>query len=695
VTLVNSACPFRSFSRLIFPVFIILALQPALLKKLVAGGPENLLLVVNSQSLESLAVANHYIALRGIPANNVLYLEGIPPNHHCVLQDFRDAIGEPVLKAIESRKLAGQIDTIAFSSGFPTCVVCPVIVDALREKVEIGDGKMFTPEASMTSMMAFYLYTRNNDPSFLLLDSNWYMSQESGDPLNRPFLEVDERVYKEGIAALVGEDWDEAIAKFEDLCNRHPGQVASRYQLARAYAGKKNVDQAVESLKLASRAGWSYRDYTEADAAFKPIASETAFQNVVASMPDMKYGRMPTRGFSGEVAWGPNGWPNSQPNQGKRIFLATLLGVYGGERGSTLPDILDMLQRSAKADSTFPQGSFYFAQTADVRTKCRESQFLDAAFELESLGFKVTIGSQDLPENRDNLLGCSVGAATPDWPSSHSRLAPGAIVDNLTSAGGLLFDKGSTQTPLTHFLNHGASGASGTVTEPFAIPNKFPHVRIHAHYARGCTLAEAFYQSVFGPFQLLIVGDPLCAPWAKRPGFSVGGIDEGMTIKDGLNLEFEPAADSPTIARYDLFIDGRMFARVPGSQQRFRVGSDGLPDGAHEIRVVAVDDSLIATRSSKIFQVRSESRGQKVELKIDGPDRYKLARNVLLAANSSFGERIEIRQNSRVVATIEGKSGESRIPCEKLGTGPVTLHAVVMDGDQEVRSNQVPIVIEY
>ena len=40
---------------------------------------------------------------------------------------------------------------------------------------------------------------------------------------------------------------------------------------------------------------------------------------------------------------------------------------------------------------------------------------------------------------------------------------------------------------------------------------------IQVHYARGCSLAEAFYQSVYAPYQLMIVGDPLCRPWANIP----------------------------------------------------------------------------------------------------------------------------------------------------------------------------------
>jgi len=55
------------------------------------------------------------------------------------------------------------------------------------------------------------------------------------------------------------------------------------------------------------------------------------------------------------------------------------------------------------------------------------------------------------------------------------------------------------QTPLTEFLRFGAAGASGTVTEPYAIPAKFPDPFVHVHYVAGCCLAESFYQSITGP----------------------------------------------------------------------------------------------------------------------------------------------------------------------------------------------------
>jgi hypothetical protein len=65
------------------------------------GGPENVFLVVNSSSADSLAVANAFAALRGIPPINVLMLpwqgsvEGVP------IATFRDELLRPILQAID------------------------------------------------------------------------------------------------------------------------------------------------------------------------------------------------------------------------------------------------------------------------------------------------------------------------------------------------------------------------------------------------------------------------------------------------------------------------------------------------------------------------------------------------------------------------------------------------------------------
>ena len=101
------------------------------------------------------------------------------------------------------------------------------------------------------------------------------------------------------------------------------------------------------------------------------------------------------------------------------------------------------------------------------------------------------------------------------------------------------------------------------MTEPYSIAEKFPSPMIHVHYARGCDVAEAFYQSVSGPYQLLIVGDPLCRPWAEIPRVSVAGVEPGAEVRGDLTLK--PAAtlaNDATVDHFELFIDGAASGRV-------------------------------------------------------------------------------------------------------------------------------------
>ena len=50
----------------------------SLASSLFAGdGAENLVLVINAESLASQTIANEYIALRGIPENRVIYLNNL------------------------------------------------------------------------------------------------------------------------------------------------------------------------------------------------------------------------------------------------------------------------------------------------------------------------------------------------------------------------------------------------------------------------------------------------------------------------------------------------------------------------------------------------------------------------------------------------------------------------------------------
>jgi hypothetical protein len=122
-------------------------------------------------------------------------------------------------------------------------------------------------------------------------------------------------------------------------------------------------------------------------------------------------------------------------------------------------------------------------------------------------------------------------------------------------------------------------------------------------------LAEAFYQSVAGPYQLLIVGDPLCAPWAQRPAVRVPELPNPVSGE----IRFQPMAvpqPGAAIGRFDLFINGvRRAVCLPG--HTLTLDTTQLPDGQHEFRLVAVIADAIQTQGHAIWtRRRGQSRAQ-------------------------------------------------------------------------------------
>ncbi len=93
------------------------------LRALATGGPENVLLVINARSPESLCIANHYAALRHIPPGNLLFLDWDPkqegPPGITDVNSFREKILFPVVREARRPLRSREIDYVIYSSGFP------------------------------------------------------------------------------------------------------------------------------------------------------------------------------------------------------------------------------------------------------------------------------------------------------------------------------------------------------------------------------------------------------------------------------------------------------------------------------------------------------------------------------------------------------------------------------------------------
>ncbi len=561
------------------------------------GGPENVLLVVNSASAESQTIANNYVQLRNIPPKNVVYFDWRGSDAHIDVNTLREKILQPIIKEIDARGLTSQIDYIVYSSSFPWSVD---FNSDLPEDARKDQAYQF-PVGSLTGL------------TYLL----------------RPVMSKDALLY----ARL----------------------TANHYMRLR-----ESIDDATYQIPTANPA-----DKLQAGAI--PAEPPQRLQEPVGK--DFSVG---SHGFRSWYGWGPDG--ELMETGGARYVLSTMLGVTYG-RGNSLKEILNYLRQSASADGIHPQGTIYYMDTGDVhRSGPRRPGFDMAVALLKQLGITAQIVQGDVPHDRSDVQGLLTGVADFNWATSGSVIRPGAICESLTSFGGDL-EASQIQTPLSVFLRFGAAGASGTVAEPFAIQNKFPYAMIQVHYARGCTLAEAFYQSVYSPYQLLIVGDPLCRPWANIPEVAVKGVTAGATLKGKATLYPSAALHTQgAVDRFYLFVDGvAVSACAAGDSLEFETAH--YSDGYHELRVVGVENSSIESQGRQIIPVHFDNYNKKMRFDAT-PRTVPPDRALKLKADAPGAIGVAFYLNERMIAKFSGASGEKTIDPSQLGAGPVTLRAI-------------------
>jgi hypothetical protein len=376
-----------------------------------------------------------------------------------------------------------------------------------------------------------------------------------------------------------------------------------------------------------------------------------------------------TLAFRGNRQYGDDG--RATAAGGRRYFLSTMLGVTAG-RGNTPAEVVNYLRRAAEADGTQPKGTIYFVENSDIRSKARQDLFPAAVEQLKALGVAAEILPGTVPLNKPDVQGAVLGTATFDWKASGSTILPGAICEHFTSFGGVM-SQGAGQTPLSELLRFGAAGASGTVTEPYAIPMKFPSPMVQVHYARGCTLAEAFYQSVLCPYQLLIVGDPLCRPWAKIPQVAVEGVKAGDVLRGTATLK-PSCRPAEAAERFELFLDGLRVAECKADGE-LKLDTAPLADGYHELRVVAVGPPPIETQGRLVLPVRVDNHRRKITAAVEGHGPRRADQPLTITVRAPGARGAVVLHGSRVVGRMTGAAGKITIPSDTLGAGPVRLRA--------------------
>lgn len=682
----------------------------------------DVVVVVNGASFNSRTLANHYVRMRNIPSLNVVVLSQVPSSEVITVEQFRSQILRPLLTEIERRNLHRHVRCITYSADFPTAI------DISTDLNPLGNlPKEITPKASISGATYLYRQMLADGAGYVNLGINFYCRRKLEDFFRNPAGSLSKPSWDLAQKHIANGEHADAAELLKELHAKYPYQFPIAYMAAAEFALCDQTDEAIELLGKAVEgcpecfeplkppaglSGWSAGGFLAQDSRFDSLRDNADFQILELALNPDQDSWQDSVGFNSATNWAPNGIAVPDANLGMRYLLCTVLGVTRGG-GTSVTEAVAALSRASEADSTHPDGKFFYCLTSDVRTTTRRTGYPDAINALQSMGFQAELIRKELPENEPRVLGVQFGTPTFDWQKTQSEFVAGAIADNLTSHGAVMTSKRG-QTKLTELLKAGVAGSSGTVIEPYSIQAKFPLPQMYVHYARGATLAEAFYLSVAGPYQLLVVGDPLCKPFSNAPNYKIGHdlrqleMGENLKVKlenEGISylnwvLEDQPKAEFKGSFSGDaisILVDGvqfmsdelRKLKSVP-NEVNFPPTNHSL--GFHELTLQFTSNDPLEQRSESVVPIWIGPRDA-ITLELEGieiatanesarTDRPLLAGSIslkeskLLAhVSAADAQQLSIWHDRELLASAEGDSAEFRVQLSSLGMGPVRLQA--------------------
>ena len=224
---------------------------------------------------------------------------------------------------------------------------------------------------------------------------------------------------------------------------------------------------------------------------------------------------------------------------------------------SNLSEAKALVDRGAASDYSFPTQSVYLVHfDFDPVRGLRYLNYDDSIFDNRVLGAENVVRTNAYaPSVPGYQLGSQFGLSIFNLPAN--LFAPGAMADVLTSYSGYLFETFG-QIHALYYLGAGATASYGTVAEPCLYLEKFPSPRNYFYQARGFSIAECYYMSVTNPYQGVLVGEPLAAPFAMPCVGAWSNLPSGAPLSGNTNLtvEFSAADPSRAVQQVDLFLDG-------------------------------------------------------------------------------------------------------------------------------------------
>jgi uncharacterized protein (TIGR03790 family) len=392
--------------------------------------------------------------------------------------------------------------------------------------------------------------------------------------------------------------------------------------------------------------------------------------------------------------------PGAQIVEGPFLLVTALIS-------STADEAIALVDRSVASDGTAPAGARVVFQDASGAANVRDRFYDEERKDLEARGIATEhapVGANAV-RDRERVIGYMSGGSysglTVDGVNSNKYL-PGAICDMLQSFGAVPanFDpalKGASQFPITHMVRAGVTGVHGAVQEPYNVT--FPDWQLFRPYVQGFTLAETFHQRMpYVYWMNLTLGDPLCAPYAKRPApkLSVKGAWEGVVAAE---------VAAPGAVRIDVYDGARHLGGVQGAAGTVSIDTAGWrTDVPHSLLVEATGEGPAEPRGWTVVQARAaknqpaaaapvSSRTPCDRLVVEAPAEARAGEAATIRVTAADAEghaiagwkgRIEVRSSTPPVrwACVDA-DGAAEIPLTFTRTGAYELRVTAPDDGRE------------
>ena len=598
------------------------------------------------------------------------------------LETFKTKILVPVFDTLNKRGLAAQARVIAYSADFPTSVNIKTHTDKLSDP-SLKQYQRAT--ASITGLTYLYQFVIADNEAYLGWKANFYARGPFDRNFENPFVDQRRKEFDSAVSLLDADEFSEAAAAFEKLFKGSPTLSPLAIRAAEARAQNHEPAVATSLIRQAIKAGWTSGRYLRDSKVLSPLLEDPQIQRITQHIDDWPTHVQGPIGFSGAATWTPNGLPAQDPSAGVRYMMSCMLAVVHA-RGSSLDQAVKVFDRSSKSDRTFPQGSFWFTKSGDVRTKARLPFIGDALLWLKPMGHDAEIIHRPIPQKDGSVVGLMLG--TPNMeriPKQKWKFVPGAISENLTSVSAHF--GADAQTKITELLHAGVAMSSGSVAEPFAIHTKFPKPMMYGYYASGVTAIEAYYLTLSCPYQTLVVGDPITQPFARAPSdwvklipaapvgdkpqllFSRGGVALSKRQTNTVSIEF--------------YLEGKLARAIPVvANAKLNLPSHIHIAGEFEASVVLIGGDSTRPRMSHHQSIT-----------IAGPLAVPTAKPIAgthrISLSCQGADTLRLMHHQEFVGEVKGEQGEVELDRNKFGDGPLRIRPYAQFKTKQVQGKTV------